>query len=80
MDYCEEVLQLSLSVLRLMKSEKLGQAQAFSKAFRNSDFDPEIYHQVRIGMKSFFRSWREKNKKKPERQDNLPFSSASVVR
>jgi hypothetical protein len=57
MDYSEKVRLVAISALKKME-EGQNFSNAFSMAFRNSDFNPEMYHMVRIGVKSFHRSWK----------------------
>lgn len=60
MEYSEKVRLIAVSVLRKIKNEGQTFSAAFSGEFRKSDFDPELYHMVRIGVKSFHRSWKNK--------------------
>lgn len=63
MEYNEKVKMLASYVLRKMESEGKSFSNAFGMAFRNSDFDSEMYHMVRIGVKSFHRSWENEKRR-----------------
>lgn len=58
MEYSERVRRIAVFVLHLTESEGKTFSNAFSEAFRKSDFDSDLYHMVRIGVKSFHRSWK----------------------
>lgn len=65
MDYNEEVRQVAIETLRKMHGEDHWVFPvAFNIAFRESNFDPDLAHTVRIGVKSFFRHWAEEKRKR----------------
>ena len=56
-EYKEKVRQVALLALDL-QDQGQNFTNAFSVAFRRIGFDSEMYHMVRIGVKSFHRSWK----------------------
>lgn len=79
MDYEKELFSLSNSVAELVRTG-VGFGNAFGIAFRKSDFDPELFHQVRIGVGSILRARREKHPNQLVLPNIHRSTPASIVR
>lgn len=60
MNYEKELFSLAGSVAELVRNGDSFR-DAFGYAFRRSEFNPDLFHQVRIGVGSILRARREKH-------------------